>query len=236
MAEEPRRQLLFALTASALLHVVVLLPAVRILPLRLDFAARPIEAEIQRPVGATAVVEKPAPEPRPSVAPHPAAVRPLAAPVEKRRLAVTRAEPAVREARVEATEHASAPGLASDRPSVAGGQAPAGGPVPARDGVSADDLRQYRIALAVAARRFKRYPALARERGIEGRVEVAVDVRSWPPAPELSLARSSGSTLLDRQAIWMIEQASASTTLPEGLRGRSFSVLLPVEFRLEDDR
>ncbi|MCM8596627.1 TonB family protein [Accumulibacter sp.] len=236
MAEEPRRQLLLALTASALVHVVVLLPAVRLLPLRLEFAARPIEAEIQRPASPTAVVEQPTPAPRHSVAQRPAAARPLAAPADKRRLAVARAEPTVREAQVEPAEQAPLPGPASDRPPVAGGQAPAGGPVPARDGVSADDLRQYRIALAVAARRFKRYPALARERGIEGRVEVAVDVRSWPHGPELSLARSSGSALLDRQAIWMIEQASASTTLPEGLRGRNFSVLLPVEFSLEDDR
>lgn len=36
------------------------------------------------------------------------------------------------------------------------------GPAEVRAGVSADDLRRYRVALASAARRFKRYPALAR--------------------------------------------------------------------------
>jgi protein TonB len=54
------------------------------------------------------------------------------------------------------------------------------------------------------ARRFKRYPPLARERGWEGTVEVALNVRS-------------------------------GRTLPEGLRGGGFRVLLPVRFSLESE-
>ncbi|MCM8611518.1 TonB family protein [Accumulibacter sp.] len=103
-------------------------------------------------------------------------------------------------------------------------------------GVSADDLRQYRIDLAIASRRFKGYPALARERGWEGRVEVAVSVSAWQPRPQLSLARSSGHAPLDQQAVAMLEQAATATLLPAGLRGRDFRILLPVEFTLDDAR
>jgi protein TonB len=114
--------------------------------------------------------------------------------------------------------------------------APGGSPAAVREGVSPDDLRQYRVALAIAARRFKRYPPLARERGWEGRVEVAVSVSAWQRGPQSSLVHSSGHAALDEQALSMIEQASATTMLPESLKGRDFRVLLPIEFTLDDDR
>jgi TonB family protein len=101
-----------------------------------------------------------------------------------------------------------------------GGASPAGTSNVPSEGASADDLRQYRVALAIAARRFKRYPLLARERGWAGRVEVAVNLSAWQPNPRLSLVQSSGHAALDEQALSMIEQASATTTLPESLRGR----------------
>jgi protein TonB len=113
---------------------------------------------------------------------------------------------------------------------------PGGSQTAVREGVSPDDLREYRLALAVAARRFKRYPTLARERGWEGRVEVAVTVSPWQRGPQSSLVHSSGHAALDEQALSMIAQASATTMLPESLKGRDFRVLLPIEFTLDDDR
>jgi len=107
---------------------------------------------------------------------------------------------------------------------------------PAREGVSADDLRQYRLSLATAARRFKRYPALARERGWEGTVDVALNFSSLLPVPETVLVRSSGRSLLDEQALEMIAQAARVTSLPEGMKGRDFRVLIPVKFSLEGDQ
>ena len=102
------------------------------------------------------------------------------------------------------------------------------------DGVNADELRRYRVALASAARRFKRYPAVAREQGWEGTVEVAIRVNSVLPAPEVVLVRSSGRELLDEQALQMMTQAARATTPPEGLRGRDFEIPLPVRFSLDE--
>lgn len=105
-----------------------------------------------------------------------------------------------------------------------------------RTEASADDLRQYRVALAVAARRFRHYPQLARERGWEGTAEISVAINSRRGVPDVTLLKSSGRTVLDQQALVMIEQASASTTLPKGLQGENFRFVLPVEFALADER
>lgn len=117
--------------------------------------------------------------------------------------------------------------------------AQAGGPAVgneagAREGVSADDLRQYRVSLASAARRFKRYPALAREQGWEGTAEVAIRFRAALPSPDVVLVRSSGRELLDEQAIDMLAQAARATALPESMRGRDFEIPLPVKFSLDE--
>ncbi len=105
-----------------------------------------------------------------------------------------------------------------------------------QEGISAEDVRQYRTALAISAKRFKRYPALARERGWEGSVEVVLDFRRVLPAPAVSVSSSSGRALLDDQALEMIRQAAGVTGIPEQLRGRDFRVLMPITFTLDDER
>lgn len=101
---------------------------------------------------------------------------------------------------------------------------------------NADDLRQYRLGLAVNARRYKRYPPLAREAGWEGTVEVAINLVPLRSQPEVSLVRSSGRPILDDEALAMISKASAVTRLPDGLKGKELRLLLPVEFALDADR
>lgn len=103
--------------------------------------------------------------------------------------------------------------------------------------VAVDDVRQYRIALASAARQFRTYPALARERGWEGTAEIAVSLSSSWPGPKVTLFRSSGRNLLDEQAVAMMAQAARATRLPEGLMHRDVpSIVLPVVFSLDNDQ
>lgn len=99
--------------------------------------------------------------------------------------------------------------------------------------VDENALRQYRIALAQAAREFRRYPALARERGWEGVVRVRLQ---WPRGGGecvVEVLKGSGHSLLDEQAVLMLEQAARRSPLPESLRGQSFELILPVEFSLQ---
>jgi protein TonB len=92
------------------------------------------------------------------------------------------------------------------------------------------------MSLGIAARRFKRYPALARERGWEGRAEVALIFSAPLPLPEVVLVRSSGRIVLDEQAVDMMTQASRVTVLPDGLKGRDFRLSRAVQFSLADDQ
>ena len=95
------------------------------------------------------------------------------------------------------------------------------------------DIQQYRISLAKAARRFKRYPALAKERGWEGVVEIELRTSSLLQSPEIDLLRTSGYLLLDTQALEMVTRAVRVMPIPEGLSGSDFSILLPIRFSLE---
>lgn len=102
------------------------------------------------------------------------------------------------------------------------------------DVIDADGLRQYRLALAKEARRYKRYPALARERNWEGVVTVTISIPLPGALPLVSLGKSSGHEILDRQALEMIGQAVLAASLPESLRGKAVSVSLPVRYSLDE--
>lgn len=239
MFPSSRRTLVRALIVSMLIHAAFLWRGVILFPVRLEQPAATINAVISRdPEGdreelASLPSTRPLTEPvKPSspivrnagvrriVVPGP----PLAAPVERPAQTVTS----------DADQTA---------PPSSGGTALGGAPsseLPTadatREGASADDLRQYRLALAISARRYKRYPVLARERGWEGMAEVALNVNGLLPVPEVMLVRSSGHGVLDQQALEMITQAARVTSLPQSLKGRDFRVLMPVKFNLDSDR
>ena len=229
-----RRPLLRALIASVLIHAALLLSAVSVFPLRLESPATSLSVAIHAsprrdpaPVSAPAARPLPVPEQRPAPKVKEALVaeRPSEAP------ATSRASPASSET----TSAISSP----PAPAVRGGGATAAtgvNPGPARAGVSADDLRQYSMSLGIAARRFKRYPPLARERGWEGRAEVALIFSAPLPLPEVVLVRSSGRAVLDEQAVEMMTQASRVTTLPDSLKGHEFRLPQAVQFSLADDQ
>lgn len=99
---------------------------------------------------------------------------------------------------------------------------------------SADGLRQYRLMLAREARRFKRYPAYARERGWEGDVIILLAGASVLDTPSVSLEKSSGHAVLDEQALDIMRSAVSLATLPESLRGKKFRITVPIQFRLDD--
>jgi len=101
-------------------------------------------------------------------------------------------------------------------------------------GLSADGLRRYRLGLATQSRRFKRYPAQALAAGWAGTVEVFLAVDSAGQAV-VNLNKSSGHEALDRAAQAMIEAGARHTPIPDVLRGKAFSVVLPVVFDINDE-
>lgn len=82
-------------------------------------------------------------------------------------------------------------------------QSPARPPEPDQDTV-----KELRLALARELRGQHPYPALARERGWTGTVEVVL-VAPGTTFPAVSLGRSSGHAILDRQAMDTVAKAAA---------------------------
>ncbi len=238
------RRLIQALLLSVAGHAVLLLDVVRIYPPELGAPAIAMKVVIEQkrlpdPIKSVATapdMTRKAPEWVPAPAPIPPKRTPRRASPEQPRISIREASrvsapvaPASTE--LSAVDTSLPANVQSPEPASVStaGEAPS-----AREGVSADDLRQYRVSLASAARRFKRYPALAREQGWEGTVEVAIRFRSALPVPEVALVSSSGRDLLDEQAVAMLAQAARAITLPEGLRGRDFELPLPVKFSLDE--
>lgn len=102
-------------------------------------------------------------------------------------------------------------------------------------GEAVDGLRGYRLALAIQARRFKRYPAQAMASGWAGTADIRVEVGSDGRPRPATLVRSSGYEVLDRAALTMIDAGAQRARLPESLLGKAFAVVLPVVFNLDDE-
>lgn len=100
--------------------------------------------------------------------------------------------------------------------------------------LSEEALGRYRLNLARSARQFKTYPSLARENGWEGVVVVSIVIPIGLSLPTVSIGRSSGHAVLDRQALEMVEQAVNLAVVPDDVLGRGMNISLPVEYRLAD--
>ncbi|MCL2076705.1 MAG: TonB family protein [Betaproteobacteria bacterium] len=94
-------------------------------------------------------------------------------------------------------------------------------------------LEEYKWALTRAMKGARQYPPTARMQGITGKVITRV---VWLPtfaAPQVELAVSSGSSLLDEDALAKFARAVRITPLPEILRARSFELSQTVDYSLE---
>lgn len=126
-------------------------------------------------------------------------------------------------------------GRSENHPASAGGAAaPSAAPpsvaAPAAGERNAEGVREYRLALAVQAKRYKRYPPRAMEAGIGGTAEIRISVAAAGSAAEVLLARSSGDETLDAAALDMMKRAAPRTAVPDALRDRGFAVDLPIVF------
>jgi periplasmic protein TonB len=242
------RALFWCLLASIALHALVLFalswggapapPARALLVLTARLA--PFSAAPRAPAQPSPPKLAPAPPSEPASAPRPALRKPAVTPAPQK---MAPAEP------IKAQQPESAPAAsdaaASPVPSGAPAQtkpapqAPAGTPTAgatAKSGNEADagTLEQYRLALIVATRRYKRYPAIAMEKGWQGRVEVHMVIGANGMLASASIKTGSGHDILDNQALDMLKKGKTTVPIPASLRGREFSIDVPVIFNLDN--
>jgi len=230
------RRLRYALAASLLLHILILASGGSRLPT--GDAPGLLQATLRKP--AQAAAEPSATKPLPPTAP--AAPRPIVPPRPEPRVLDRPQAPSVPQGVAAPAEAVAKPGAASEpAPAAAVGPAAAGSATAGlltegnAGGDTLDGLRGYRLAVAGQARRFKRYPAQAMASGWAGTVEVRVEVGSDGRPRAATVARSSGHEVLDRAALTMIDAGALRARLPDVLRGKSFAVVLPVVFNLDDE-
>lgn len=108
----------------------------------------------------------------------------------------------------------------------------AGSP-PSADPAARNAVRDYSQAVMAKIIEDQRYPSEALERGLEGRVLVAAQIGADGQVRRVTLLESSGYTMLDQAAL---EKVRATRNLPEPpvmLRGREFTMDVPIIFRIE---
>lgn len=78
--------------------------------------------------------------------------------------------------------------------------------------------------------RHRRYPRQAQRRGEQGVSYVRFDVDRAGNVLAPSIARSSGSSVLDGEALSTVRRASPVPVPPDAIAGRAIEVVVPVTF------
>ena len=225
------RRLRFALLASLVIHALVIAQGMR---RSLPQAAPPNLLATLRPAGASAAMTT-VPDHAPAAVPHAVPPRRAVSPAPTF-IAPGAAAPAVPMPPVADTAGIRGPSPANEAQTAAPAAVISVAPIssPAAASLSADGMRRYRLSLAAQARRFKRYPAQALASGWVGSAEIRLEIGGDGQPKSVEVLHSSGYAALDRAAVTMIDAGAQHTPVPAELRGKEFSVVLPVVFDLTE--
>lgn len=108
--------------------------------------------------------------------------------------------------------------------------------IPGRVAAQADQdaLDGYGRALSKTFSKYQRYPRLAQMRRWQGKVQVSLQIAAGGKLISASVSRSSGYEILDQQALEIIRQADPLPPVPEALQAKTFIVVVPILFKLEN--
>lgn len=93
---------------------------------------------------------------------------------------------------------------------------------------------RYGNALWNAISKHKKYPKIAQMRGWQGETIVELVLDGSGKIKSKKITQSSGYEVLDKQALEMVEKAIPFPTPPEALRNSTFTIVIPVPFKLEN--
>jgi len=106
-------------------------------------------------------------------------------------------------------------------------------------GVSADEaglIGRYRQDVIVAAGRYKTNPRIPGMRDIKETtsiVRMVIGINGLISA--ISIVKSGGHEVLDRNAIDMVRKAKPLAQVPQGLKGKEFSIDVPVIYQFKEE-
>lgn len=91
---------------------------------------------------------------------------------------------------------------------------------------------EYMRSLKKAMNRHKRYPRIAKTRGWQGKVIIEFSLNNKGEILTKKIIQSSGYASLDKQALTMAEKAAPFPLPPQLLRDDSFTIKVPIPFKL----
>jgi protein TonB len=171
-------------------------------------------------------------EPAP-LAPEPEVVLPTPAPLEDAKPKQETERQAEREDKIETQESAAPLTMAPPRVE------PTEEAIPTAPsaGMAAERVKRaqasWQKALVSHLSRFKRYPDGARARGSQGSVLVEFTVDRSGKVVTSRVLQHSGSTVLDAEAIAVLQRASPLPSPPAEMAGELFPLTLPIQFRIK---
>lgn len=249
MPSDQNRAFKLALLASLALHALLLFgfstlrhPALRAAPVASIVAhlvepapvpappaAAPAPPQIEPLKPAPPRAAAPKPKPRAAPKPVPKTDPPAPLPIPEPSAPVEPAAPPA----VARTEPVPSPAAPSAPATAAGAAATAPAPA-AADSIDVDSLAQYRLQVASAARKYKRYPRVAIDNNWEGAVLIRVVIAANGRIAAVSVKTSSGYEVLDEQALDMFRKAAPLVQVPAALRGKEFAIEVRAIYNLKD--
>jgi periplasmic protein TonB len=232
--------LFWALLISILVHslAVVLIPTIHF-----DAKPKPTELVIEiaqpkkvEPVPAPPPVATPEP-PKPVIKPKiiPVAPKPVPTPTPVTTASPEVAPPVATPPVMAVAPKVEAPPASFTAPAPTPPASPP--PEPVKAGPSQQDLdaarNLYGNLLAREIAKHKQYPNVARMRGWQGDVVLELQLDSNGNVLSSKIHDSSTYETLDKQALEMVKKASPFPLPPEALKGRTFTIQVPVSFHLE---
>jgi len=94
-------------------------------------------------------------------------------------------------------------------------------------------LNDFSNILARHIAKFKLYPKIAQMRGWQGELVLEVKLNGDGALISSKIIKGSGFDVLDNEGLEMVKRASPFPIPPEILKGKSFSILVPIRFKLE---
>jgi periplasmic protein TonB len=105
-------------------------------------------------------------------------------------------------------------------------------------GPSQDDINAakaaYRNQIQNELKRHQRYPRIAQERGLQGKVGLLISLDSEGNKTNVTVAESSGNDSLDNAAVDAVNRANIRQFMPDILKGHIEQITVTLNFKLAD--
>ena len=98
---------------------------------------------------------------------------------------------------------------------------------------TARSVVSWQNSVMLQINRHKRYPSAARSQDMQGVVQVRVLIDRGGRLMSSEIAGSSGSALLDEEALDILKRASPLPPLPVGVQGETLNLNIPIRFRIK---